>query len=131
MASLESINRLLAVATALLDHAATEMRDIKLEPVSENIEHIARALNEAFEVRLKIFALRPDLGPSSLGEPSKTPGADRALMECLFRVYEFERQGNLSDAVADLKAFAASETLPLYRDIALGEIERLKNEPSS
>jgi hypothetical protein len=44
MATPESINRLLAVAATLLDHAAAEVRDAKLEPVRENIDRIGKAL---------------------------------------------------------------------------------------
>jgi len=72
MATLESVNRLLSVASSLLDHAAAEVRDAKLEPVRENIERIAKALAEVMELQLQIYKLQPTSRPSTSRSPLNT-----------------------------------------------------------
>ena len=127
MASLDTINRLLSVATTLIDKAAAEIRDAKLEPVRENIEKMGRALAEIFEVQHKIYAIRPELTPPHLKEPSQESGANGLLTEFMFRASELEYEGNIEGAIAEFEGFLALESSPLHQDIARGEIERLKN----
>ena len=127
MASLESIDRLLTVAGKLLDHAATEVRDANLEPVREPIERIGRALTEIFEIQHRIYALRPELTPSHLNEPPQYSEANRLLTEVMYRASELERSGNIEGAIAKFERLVTLELSPLHRDIALGEIERLRN----
>jgi len=127
VASLESIDRLLTVSGKLLDHAATDVRDAKLEPVRENIARIGRALTEIFEIQHRIYALRPELTPSYLNEPPQYSEANRLLTEFMYRASELERSGNIEGAIAEFERFVTLESSPLHRDIALGEIERLRN----
>jgi hypothetical protein len=127
LASLDNINRLLTVAAKLIDNAAAEIRDAKLEPVRENIEHMGRALAEVFEVQHTIYGLRPELTPAHLKEPSQTSDANRLLTEFMFRASELEYEGNIEGAIAEFEGFLALESSTLHRDIALGEIERLRN----
>lgn len=128
MASAESINRLLAVASSLLNYAAAEIRDAKFEPVRENIEHIGRALAEVFEIQHRIYSLHPELTPSYLTTASQDSEANRLLSEHMFRASEFERAGDIQSAIAEFARFLELESSPLHREIATGEIERLKNE---
>ena len=129
MATLESINRLLSVAASLLDHAASEIRDAKLEPVRENIERIGKALAELIEIRLQVYKLEPDLTPEYLKEPpSEHSAANRLLTEYMYNASEFELAGNIERAIATFQAFLALESSPLHRGIAVGEIERLQRE---
>ena len=95
MATPESINRLLAVAATLLDHAAAEARDAKLEPVRENIDRIDNAFAEVFEIQHQIYELQPKLKPESLKQPSEYPQANRLLTEFMYRASECELAGNI------------------------------------
>ena len=127
MASLDTINRLLTVAAKLIDQAAGEIRDAKLEPVQENVEHMGRALAEVFDVQHKIYTLRPDLTPAHLKEPGQYSEANRRLTEYMFRASELERAGNIQGAIAEFQRFLKSDSSPLHKKIALGEIESLRN----
>jgi hypothetical protein len=131
MATVESIHQLLAVASSLLDRAASEIRDAKLEPVRDNIEHIGRALAEVIEIKLQIYKLQPELKPSYLSEPSEHSEANRLLTQYMFRASEFELAGNIADAIKTYEQFLAQDSSPLHRDIAAGEIERLQGEAST
>ena len=73
MAGADSIDRLLTVAASLLDQAAAEIRDAKLEPVRENIHRVGVALSEVFEIQHAIYTARPTLRRSSLQNRRRTP----------------------------------------------------------
>ncbi|WP_342130156.1 hypothetical protein [Hydrogenophaga sp. OTU3427] len=128
MASPESIYRLLRVASKLLDQAASEIRDGKLEPVRGNIEHIGRALSEIFDIRQKIYEVRPDLKREYLSEPSPNPEANRLLTRFMFEASELEDGGRTAEAIEKYKEFLAIETSELHREIAESEIMRLSGE---
>jgi Protein of unknown function (DUF2379) len=128
MASPESIHHLLIVAARLLDRAAQEIRDAKLEPVRDNIEHIGRALAEVFDVHRQIYALRPQLKPAYLTEPSPHPEADKLLTRALFDASMLEEAGRAEDAIKQIESFLTLELPPLHRNIAEGEIGRLRGE---
>ena len=131
MATLESINRLLSVAASLMDHAATEIRDAKVEPVRENIERIGKALAEVFEIQLEIYKLQPDLKPDYLKQPSEYSAANRLLTEYMFNASEFELAGNNERAIETFQEFLALESSPLHRDIVTAEIKRLQGASSA
>jgi hypothetical protein len=126
MASPESIHRYLSVAATLLDHAATEIRDTKLEPVRENIERIGKALAEAFEIQRQVYLIRPDLKPEYLEKPSELSVANRSLTRYMYRASDCELAGDIKGAIAAFQEFLTLESSPLHRDIAATEIERLQ-----
>jgi hypothetical protein len=128
LASLNTINQLLTVAATLIDKAATEIRDAKLEPVRENLEKMGRALAEVFEVQHEIYALRPELAPAYLKEQSPNPEANRLLTEFMVRASDLEHAGNIEGAIAEFQRFLSLDSSPLHEDIARGEIERLRND---
>ena len=125
MASPESIHRLLRVASNLLDQAASEIREGKLEPVRGNIEHIGRALAEICDIRQKVYEVRPDLKPAYLSEPSPNSEANRLFARFMLEASELEDAGRTIEAVEKYKEFLAIETSGLHREIAECEIMRL------
>lgn len=127
MASLDHINQLLTIAASLIDRAASEIREAKLEPVRENIAFMARALAEVFELQHRIYARRPDLTADLLIEPSQYSAANRSLTEIMLRASELELAGNIDGAVAEFERFLRIDSSPLHVEIAQGEIERLRN----
>jgi len=128
MASPESIYQLLRVASRLLDQAAAEIRDGKLEPVKGNILHIGRALSEIFEIEQEVFTVRPNLKPAYLSEPSPNPEANELLTRFMFEACEFEDAGRKAEAIAKYREFLALEESAPHREIAEHEIRRLSRE---
>jgi len=126
---LDSIHQLLTVAGQLLDLAAREIRDAKLEPTSGNIENVGRALSEIFEIEDRIYAVRPDLAPAYLSEPRSNSDANQLLTQIMFHASEFERAGDFDGAIAEFEKFLIPESSPLHREIAESEIARLRNAP--
>jgi hypothetical protein len=127
MADAESIDRLLTVAASLLDLAAAEIRDAKLEPVRENIHRIGVALSEVFEIQQSIYAAHPGLAPKFLAEQSPLAESNKLLTEYLARALRIECDGDRGAAVAELEAYLALETSELHRNIARGQIGRIRN----
>jgi hypothetical protein len=128
MPSLDSLNDLLTQAATLLDMAAEEVRDIPLEPKKENIRWIAAILSEIFEMQQRIYALRPDLKPPFLSEPSKNPESNRALGRALVEAGRLDDEGQLDAAVAVLESYQAAESSTHHREIAQSLIERLREK---
>jgi hypothetical protein len=128
MASPESIHQLLAVAARLLDQAATEIRDGALEPVQDNIKHVGRALVEIFEIEKRIFAVRPQLTPAYLNEPSPTPEANRRLTQFMGEACQLEDAGRTLEAIAKYREYLTMEDSAHHRGIAEHELDRLTRE---
>ena len=127
MASPESIHRLLTVAARLLDSAASEIRDAKLEPVRENIEQIGRVLTVIFEIEQKIHVLRPDLKPACLNEPSPHSESDKRLTRFMSEACGHEDAGEIAQAIEKYREYLALEASSFHREIAEGEIRRLSD----
>ena len=127
MASPESIHHLLTVAARLLDSAASEIRDAKLEPVRENISQIGYALAVIFEIEQKIYVLRPDLKPAYLSEPSPHSESNKLLTRFMAEAIEQEDAGEIALAIEKYREYLVLEESPHHREIAEGEIRRLLN----
>ena len=125
MASPESIHQLLAVAARLLDSAASEIRDAKLEPVRENITQIGHALAVIFEIKRKIYALRPDLEPAYLSEPSPHPESNKLLTRFMSEAIGHEDSGEIALAIEKYREYLTLEESSHHREIAEREIRRL------
>ena len=65
MPSLDNLNDLLTEAAKLLNNAAEEVRDNKLNK-HENIKKIGESLVNIYEIQLEIYKVRPDLTPDIL-----------------------------------------------------------------
>ena len=124
MATLESLNELLERAGRLLDQAAVEVRDLPLNPVRPNIERLAQAMSEVFELQAQICALRPELAPVYMKGPSQHP--DGALNVVMKRVAFFEGAGEIETAIAFLEFFISNEVSPVHLEQARSEVARLK-----
>jgi hypothetical protein len=126
MATLESLNELLEQAGRLLDQAAGEIRDLPLKPAGPNIQRLAQAMSELFELQAQIYALRPELTPIYMRGPSENPGG--ALNVVLKRVAFFEEAGEVETAIAFLEAFIRNEVSTTYVEQARSEVARLKRK---
>jgi hypothetical protein len=125
MASPESIHQLLTVAARLLDSAASEIRDAKLEPVRENISQIGHALAVIFEIEQKTYTLRPDLKPAYLSEPSPHSESNKLLTRFMAEAIEHEDAGEIALAIEKYREYLVLEESSHHREIAEGEIRRL------
>ena len=124
MASLASIEKILADASSLLDQAAIEIRDAPLDPAHANILHVSNALSEIFEIRQLIYALAPQLMPDNLKGPHAD--ADKALERAVRRARALEGANAIPAATGVLELFLANEPSSQHQHIARSEIARLQ-----
>jgi len=73
MPDLKSLNESLSAAARILDYAATEIRDIPLNPTKENVSTIGEALSLIFKIQQQIYKNDPGLEPGYLKQPSLYP----------------------------------------------------------
>jgi len=131
MDALRSIDLTLAAIAGMLDETAGEIRDAKLEPTSDHLLRIGRALNEVFEIRKAIFATRPDLEPNWMRAERPPSPDNRLLTMAMVDAIEYERIGDFSGAVELFEKFLEAASSPLHIDIARNEIQRLRKRLES
>ena len=131
MATLDDLAARLEIAGHLLNEASEASRDLPLEPVNTHIRAIGEAMASIFDVQRAVFALRPELEPAFLKEPSLFPEANRRLTVALGEAYRLVDDGKSAEAVAFLESFAATESSEVHKRIAMVEAERIaKGSPS-
>ena len=126
MPTLDSINDLLSEAAKMLDQAASQIRDVPLEPAKEHIHRIGEALANVFEIQHQIYEARPDLKPFYLDEELKDLEGNRALGKAMVEASKLADAGNIVEAIKVLENFTNSSPASKLRSIAEGEIERYK-----
>jgi hypothetical protein len=68
MATIESLEALLAEAAQCLDDAAGELRELPQLDAKQNLRRIGTAMNAVWEFRDEVYKLRPDLKPMFVTE---------------------------------------------------------------
>jgi hypothetical protein len=127
MGQIEQLHERLLSASALLDTAAGEIREVGLEPVDENIQRIGKALVEVLDILHTVYAVRSDLTPTELKLPPNKSGANKRLTAALNEAYALAGSNRITAAIAGLEAFALSELSAMHRGIAEHEVGRLKS----
>lgn len=90
MPDLKSLNESLSAAARILYYAATEIRDIPLDPTKENISTIGEALTLIFKIQQQIYMNDPSLEPEYLRRTSPYPDElKRKFGKLLLRMQTF------------------------------------------
>jgi hypothetical protein len=126
MVSLDSIFRLLEEATARLNEAAIQIRDLPLEPRSDHLHRVGKALSQIFEIQYHVFALNPDLTPDLFAAPSEQP--EGALAAAMRHARVAEEKGHPDVAAAILKWVATYVRGTEQEQRARVEIARLERK---
>ena len=129
MATLEELDATLRVASGLLDTAAAQLRDLALPSTADHMRSLAEAIASIFDVQNAIYRLRPDLRPAFLSQqvPIELSEANRRLTRALAEAYRLSDENNLTQAIRLLETFIGAEASQYHKDIASGEVERLRD----
>jgi hypothetical protein len=115
----EQLHRTLRLAAQLLDNAASQVRDLPLEPTKEHIRVIGEALVLLSEVRSALEAVRPQLASQFEQSSQEESQANRRLGEAILAAEDLSEEGKNEEAHSLLQRFAAQEPSELHRGIAL------------
>jgi hypothetical protein len=125
MDALANLHQRLRVAAALLDGAASQIREIPLSPTSQHIHSIGEALVGIFKIQSAIHQLRPDLAPDYHEPPAEVRAANRRLGEVLIAAYDLADSARVAEAINMLSNFVSTEPSEQHRALAAREVERL------
>jgi hypothetical protein len=128
--SIETINELLDKAGNTLDHAAQHMVLSELQPSGEYIYRVGEALAKIFEIQRAIYAIRPELTPSFLREPSSLPaGESRRFGDVFLASLELENKGAVREAEAKWERYLESKPHDFFAEKAKEHLARLRERP--
>jgi hypothetical protein len=129
MADLKSLNESLVAAARILDDAATEIRDIPLNPKKDNISHIAEALSHIFEIQKEIYKVEPSLEPEYLKRPSPYPAKlHRQFGEIVIRDADLCDLGEYKEAISMYENFIAQDPPEFFIKMAENRISKIKSD---
>jgi hypothetical protein len=125
--TLKRLHQLLRVASHLLDQAADDVHKTRLQPLSDNIERIGRALIEVMEVQRQIHLVQPELRLRSLAAPPRERDAILLFARCMAEAIELEERGETLAAIATYEWFMGNSRSLARRAIAKAQIRRLSS----
>lgn len=126
MDKLNDILKKLNTAGRLLGEAASEIAASEIECKSKDVEHIACALAEIFEVQKTFYELSPDLVPDYLKTQSLAPDMNRELGRVIIQNERSLASNEPQVAINRLQQFIAKKPPEFMVNIALGEIIKIR-----
>jgi len=128
MATLKTLDDLLTTASKILDQAATQIRDIPLEPTKEYIRKVGHALTLIFEIQHEIYRLEPSLEPEYLRKEPPYPGEGRKFGDIIIEAADYEQAGDFEKAIALYEAYISEAPPDFFANMARNQIQRIKKE---
>jgi hypothetical protein len=120
------LNQSLRTAGMILDIAASQIRDARLEPVRENIGKIGETLALVFEIQDRIYKQAPELNLERSYEepPEGVRQANRRLGEAMLLADDLATSGKWEEARALLAEYASTEASRNHSDLARAQMNR-------
>jgi hypothetical protein len=129
MPDLKSLNETLCAAARILDNAATEIRDIPLDPTRENISTIAKALSLIFDIQRQIYQVEPNLEPEYLKRPSPYPKElNRRFGEIVIKDAELCDLKRYLEAIALYENFINENPPEFFINMAKNRITKIRRD---
>jgi hypothetical protein len=122
----EQLHRTLRTAAQLLDSAASQIRDLPLQPTRENVRLVGEALALVFQLRRNVEVERPGLARQYPEPTEEESAANRRLGAALVAADDLADGHSNAKAAAFLEEYAAREESMYHRDLALLEAGRYK-----
>jgi len=126
MHPLVALNQTLRAAGTMLDTAAGQIRDGRLEPVRQNMTKIGEALSLIFEIQEQIYRQAPELNlePQYEELPEEERKANRRLGEAMLAADDLATDGKYTEARQYLTDFASSEPSEKHGTLARRQVQR-------
>jgi len=126
MATLRSLERLLTTASKILNHAATQVRDIPLQPSKDYILKLGEAITLIFEIQREIYKREPSLEPDYLKILPPYPRESRKFGDVIIQAADYEETGNFQKAIATYEAYINEGPADFFVNMARDQIGRIK-----
>ena len=126
MHPMNGLHRSLRTAAMILDMAASQIRDARLEPVREHIGKIGEALVLIYEIQDRIYKQAPELNLERNYEepPEEVRQANRRLGEALLLADDLATSGKWEEARALLAEYASTEASQNHGALARAQMNR-------
>ena len=129
MADLKSLNELLSAAAGILDTAASEIRDIPLNPTKENIYKIGKALIIIFDIQDQICKIDPNFEPEYLRRPSSfPPEVNRRFGEIIIEASDLCDEKKYYEAISLYENYISENPPDFFINMAEMRIEMIKED---
>jgi hypothetical protein len=127
MPDLESLNKSLSVAAKILDTAASDIRDLQIEPREENIRKVGKALSLIFDIQNQLYAIDSTLKPEYLDSPSPfETEANKRFGEIILMASDMCNEGKYQEAISLYESYISEEPPDFYKELAIGQIHKIE-----
>lgn len=126
MSKHEQLHHTLRAAVQFLDSAATQVRDLPLDPTKDNLLLIGGAIANLFQVLHTLEQVSPNLVKPQEEPSEQAKEANQRLGKALIQAEDLAESGDLQGAQSLLENFAAIEPSLHHSDIATLESIRYK-----
>lgn len=128
MVSLKELNDLLSECATKLDHAASMVRDLRLEPSRIHMRSIGEALSHVFSIQRAIYDLDPCLMPEHLKHQSPHPDVNRQFGDIVTRAADLCDIGQFIDAIELYRTFMDTNPPANFVEMAQAQIKGVKQK---
>ena len=129
MANLKSLNELLSAAAHILDSAAGEIRDIRLDPTQHNIGVIGKALILIFEIQQQIYKIDPKMEPEYLKQHSPYPKElNKKFGEIVIKAADLCTAQKYQEAISLYEEFINEKPPDFFINMAQNSIVKIKKD---
>ena len=127
MADLNSLNEILSVAANILDTAASEVRDIPLNPLKDNIYKIGKVLTIIHDLQDQICKIDPKFEPEYLRRPSPfPPEINRRFGKILIKATDLCDEKKYKEAISLYKSYILENPPEFFKKMAELRIEMIE-----
>lgn len=120
------LDALLGEALECLTEAVQSVRALQLAPVPENVDKLAAAVVEIWEVRTRLYALKPELKRDFVIESEVDPSRYEALEKIHEEAARAEDEGNHGKAIALCRSLLQDSKFGFFKLCAEAALYRLR-----
>lgn len=120
------LDALLGEALECLNEAVQSVRALHVDPVAENVDKLAAAIVEIWEVRTRLYALKPDLKRDFVIESEVDPSRYEALGKIHEEAARAEHEGNHGKAIALYRSLLQDAKFGFFKLCAEAALYRLR-----
>ena len=128
MANPAHLDALVGEALECLNEAVQSVRALQIAPVDDNVDKLGAAIVEVWEVRQRLYALRPDLKRDFVVEYEVNVKRYETLSKVHEEAAAAEREGNLAQATSLYRKLLHESQFGFFKLCAEAGLYRLSDD---